>query len=141
MQRRIFLALTLSLAACAQPVNYQTASGRPERLFNAPPERVRAALATELVNRGYQIIRESESVIEGQKTSDNVWANMLMGSQWDPTVKVRATYTIIPSGSGTRVVGDLAIVGNAGTAFERVTPMSNSKASLDMQNALNAMQV
>jgi len=139
MNRRAAIGALIGLGGCASPVKYNTASGRPERSFAGPPDQVRAMLVSELVNRGYQITRETQSLVEGQKHSTNFAANVLLSTRYDPTVMVRASYTIIAVGDQTRVVGDLALVSNPGSAFERVTPMSNSEASLEMQAHLNRM--
>lgn len=141
MLRRTLMLLPLALTGCAAPVKYNTASGRPERTFDASPDRVRAALVGHLVNRGYQITNESASRVVGQKRTDNAMAQVLLGTNYDRNVEVRATFTIIPEGPRTRVVGDLALVSNPGSAFERVTPMSNSQDSIPMQQALDSLSV
>jgi hypothetical protein len=143
MKRRDVVVLCLGgiLGGCAARVIHETASGRPERQFSSGPEAVRAALVGELVNRGYNITQESQSVVVGQKFSNNLAANLMLGSSAYPTVMVRSSFTLIPNQAGTRVVGDIAIVGNPGSAFERVTPMSNSQGSKEMQDALNAIVV
>jgi hypothetical protein len=141
MDRRAFLISAMALSGCAAPVKFDTASGRPERLFNAPPETVRAALVSELVNRQYTITQESQSLVVGEKLSDNVAANLLMGTGARPQVSVRASFTMINTGSGTRVVGDLGVVQNKGTPFENVIPMSNSQSATEMQSALDAISV
>jgi hypothetical protein len=142
MNRRWFLSATLALAGCSSPIEHNTASGRPERLFaNTNPDKVRAALVTELVNRKYRISQESQSIVVGEKFTDNIGANMAFGTGLSPQATVRSSFTIIASGNDVRVVGDLAIVQNAGTGFERLIPMTNSASSLDMQSALNGIVI
>lgn len=141
MKRILFLAVLLLLTACTAPIQHNTASGRPERQFNAPPDAVRAALVAELVNRGYSISQETQSLVVGQKLSDNVAANVLMGTGMRPQVTVRSSFTMIAVGGGTRVVGDIAIIQNEGTAFERAIPQTNAPASADMQAAMDAIQL
>lgn len=106
-------------------MQHNTPSQKAERTFNAPPDRVQSALLTELVNRQYTITKQT--------------ANMLLGTTYDPTVDVRATFTVIPVKHQTRVVGDLVLVSNGGSAFEKVTPINNSESSMDMQAALNRL--
>jgi predicted trehalose synthase len=139
MNRIFFVAAMLLLTACTAPIQHNTASGRPERQFAAPPDVVRAALVTEMVNRGYTISQETQSMVVGQKLSDNVAANMLMGTGMRPQVTVRASFTMIATGGGTRVVGDIAVVQNEGTAFERAIPQTNARAAADMQAAMDAI--
>ena len=134
--------ISLSLIGCAgTQVQHNTASGRPERQFAAAPEAVRAALITELVNRGYSITKESQSLVQGEKFTDNFGAVMAYSTGYDSRVMVRVTYTMIPMGAETRVVGDIATVSNPGSGFERVHPLPNSQSSADMQNALNNLKV
>lgn len=129
------------LAACANHAQ-QTPSGRPERFFaGKQPDAVRAALVASLVNRGYSITRESQSLVSAQRETTSLAANVLLGSQYDPTVDARITYTLVSVNGGTRVVADLAFVTNAGSAFERVTDMRNSAASGEVQAILNAVEV
>jgi hypothetical protein len=127
------------MMGCAAQVQHNTPSQKAERTFNAPPERVQAALLTEMVNRQYTISKQTANVIEGTKPAAGFAANVLLGTTYDPTVDVRATFTVIPIGNQTRVVGDLALVSNGGSAFEKVTPINNSESSMEMQAALNRL--
>ena len=137
-----WLLIAVCLSGCAgTQIQHNTASGRPERVFQAPPEAVRSALATELVNRGYRITKESQSLIEGEKYTDKLGAVIAYSTQYDSRVMVRVTYTMIPTAEGTRVVGDIAAVSNPGSGFERSHPLQNTQSAADMQNALNGLKV
>lgn len=143
MRRTIaWLLVAVCLTGCAgTQVQHNTASGRPERVFQAQPDTVRAALVTELVNRGYRITKESQSLVEGEKFTDKVGAIIAYSTQYDSKVAVRVTYTMIPGPAGTRVIGDIQAVSNPGSGFERVHPLQNTASSADMQKALDGLQI
>jgi len=126
------------LAGCASPVVHNTASGKPERLFSSPPDQVRAALITELVNRHYSITQETQSLIVGEKVTKEVGVTLAYGTGFGPPT-VRSSFTMIPNPPGTRVVGDIVLIQNAGTGFQRIFPMDDSAGSNEMQAALNAI--
>ncbi len=129
------------LAGCAAPAKLNTASGRPERTFNASADAVRATLVSHLVNRGYQVTKESQSLVIAEKRAESVMAQVLLGTAYDANVNARASFTIIPQGSTTRVVGDLALVSNPGSAFERVTVITNADELNRMQEAMNGITI
>ncbi|MFS6706520.1 hypothetical protein WHK35_14555, partial [Staphylococcus aureus] len=66
--------------------------------------------------------------------------NLLLGSQWNPTVNIRVSLTFVPTGQETRIVADTAAVTNPGTAFEQITPITNPKANDGIQNWLYNVQ-
>lgn len=141
MMRHFLAAFVIALSACAAPVQHQTASGRPERQFSATPDTVRPVLINELVNRKYNITQESQSLIVAEKLSDNAAANLLLGTGHSPQLTVRVRFMMMATTSGTRVVGDIDLVQNRGTAFEKVIPQTHGASSVDMQTALDGLRV
>ena len=129
------LAVALSLAGC-NGVKHETASGRPEVTIRSSAEPVKSAVTGFLVNAGYSITKSSDIQVVGERTPDNAMAAVLFGSQYDSTPKARITYTILPLGGTTRVIADMAIVTNPGSAFERVTPLNNVPESAGVQRSL-----
>jgi hypothetical protein len=137
---RAFLAITavIGLGAC-QTVQHQTASGRPEVEIGRPASEVKAAFAGLLLNKGYSITRDTDLQLIAEKTIDNPAAVLLLGTGMGPP-RARVTTTLLSAGGATRVVSDISMVQNAGTAFERVTPMTDSPAAGELQNALAQVQ-
>jgi len=126
------------LSGCAATAPLETPSGRPEATINADKATVKAEMLNRSVNAGWQITRESESMVIVQKVNPSIMANVLLGSQWDPTTELRIVYTMVAAGSRTRVVADASIITNEGTAFERVMPITNNKQNemirLELEN-------
>ena len=129
--KNIFIAaaMALTLAGCAMTAPLETASGKPETSIVADKSVVKAELLNRLVTSGWQINRETDSMVVVEKVNPNIMANVLLGSQYDPTTELRVRYTIIPAGNSTRVLADASIVTNEGSAFEQVMPITNNKAN------------
>jgi C-terminal processing protease CtpA/Prc len=139
--RFLVLAAGLLCAACQTGVQHQTASGRPEiTIPNVSTDRVKSELVNRMVNGGFRIHRDTPYEISFEKPSDNFAVNVLMGSKYDSQPNVRASYTLAQIGSGVRVVGDLAIVTNPNSAFEKRTDMNNSQGGREYQEALDQLK-
>ena len=129
------LLVCFSLAACASPVTHQTASGRPEvTIATTTVDAVKGALISAMVNGGYSITRDSDYLLAFDRPVDNVLAAALLGSEYDSTPNARISYTIAELRSRIRVVADLALVTNPGSAFERHTNMNTNQDSLKVRN-------
>lgn len=83
----------------------------------------------------------TKTLLVFEKPIDNVFAAALLGSRYDRTPAARVTYTIIETESSTRIVASLAAITNPGSAFERVTPMDDSKDSVRVQQFLTALKI
>lgn len=129
----------IALAACAgcAQIQHHTASGRPEATISAPAPAVKAAVAGTLLNLGYALKKDTDLQIVAERRVDNLLANALLGSKYDPTVESRITLTFLQAGAATRVTADLGIVRNGGSAFEAVTDTTNSEAGLGAQAMLD----
>src|SRR5690606_37312044 len=126
MKPKIFaIALALLALSGCQTVQHATPSGRPEVTIRAPANNVKLAYIGTLTNLGYSMIRDTNYQIVMEKPVDNFMANLLMGSEYDPTVEARITATFLELGNQTRVTTDMGIVRNGGSAFEAVTPFNN----------------
>ena len=133
--------LCFLVAACATPVKHHTASGRPEvTIATTNVGAVKGALISEMVNRGYSITRESDFLVAFDRPIDNVWAAALLGSRYDSTPNARVSYTIARIQDAIRVVADLAIITNPGSAFERQTNMNANEDSRKIQGLLDRVK-
>lgn len=137
MLRRAFgiVILGCGLAAC-QGVQHNTSSGRPEVTISAPSKDVKVAVVGTLSNFGYQLKRDTDFQVVMERQIDNLMANVLLSSNYDPTVEARITSTFIDIGGQTRVITDLGVVRNGGSAFEAVTGVNNSGDSLGVQSLM-----
>lgn len=141
MKLRIIAALAAAVAVSAcQTVQHATPSGRPEVTINAPMDDVKATYVGTLTNFGYSMVRDTNYQIVMEKPVDNLMANVLLSSRYDPTVEARITATFLNMGGQTRVTTDMGIVRNGGSAFEAVTPLNGSQDSVGVQSLLNEIK-
>jgi len=137
----VVLSLLVFLAGCATPVTHNTKSGRPEVTISGKVgDQIAARLTNRMLNARYNVKNASKTLLVFEKPIDNVLAAVLLGSRYDSTPAARITYTIVESDTSTRVVASLAAITNPGSAFERVTPMDNSKDSASVQQMLSELQ-
>lgn len=126
---------SLVLSAC-QSVQHNTPSGRPEVTVNATAKDVKTAFVGTMSNFGYQLKRDTDFQVVMERQIDNMMANVLLSSNYDPTVEARVTATFMDFGNSTRVTTDLGVVRNGGSAFEAVTAFNGSGDSLGVQSLL-----
>lgn len=118
-------AAMLSLVACQTVKPPATASGRPEvSIAGAKPEQVKALLVSKMLDKGYRLAKDDSFNVTFEKVSDNLAANILFGTRAGGNPVVRVNYTIADLSGSVRVVADLAIISNAGMAFENRTDVS-----------------
>lgn len=116
----VALSLCLLTGCAAAPVE----EFRPAEISApAPAAELRARLLAVVIARGYSVTRETQSTLVVDKPSDNLAANVLLGSRMRPQVNARVTFTFIESAGRTRVVTELVIVTNPGTGLEQLTPI------------------
>ncbi|HVY12152.1 MAG TPA: hypothetical protein VHB73_01145 [Alphaproteobacteria bacterium] len=127
----------LVLCSCAAPVQHATASGKPEVTIAAAPKAIRSALENGMVNSGYTIAKDSNEVLVFEKeVTENLGASLIYGSQANPYPTARARFYLIPEGKRTRVVGDLSVISNGGSPYERVHALNNGVDSDTVQKML-----
>jgi hypothetical protein len=138
----LYCGTILLLSGCVAPVQHNTGSGKPEICISSkvPQEAVASALTSDLLNRGYSISQQTNTQVRGDKPVTNVLAAALLGSRYDSTPNARINYNIVSGQDCTRVVADMNIVTNPGSAFERLTAMSNSQDSVMIQSDLNQIK-
>lgn len=143
MRRRLFIigSCALALAGCAEPVTHATPSGRPEVTISGRSSAwAKDRLTNEMLNRGYTVTMDSGSTVAFDRASNNALANAFFGSGYDGVPNARITYSIVQIGGDTRIVADMAVITNPGSAFERRTPMNNNQDSTEIQELLNRIK-
>lgn len=140
LMRAAALTVALAVIAGCQTSQVTTASGRPEVTVTAPPEKVRATILNEAVNRRFTIKTDTVYSLVVEQPSKDFMMGLLLGSNWDPTVNVRVTFTFVPLEAQTRVIAEQVAVTNPGTAMERITPLTGQKAVDGLQAWLDGLQ-
>lgn len=135
----IFLTIFMSGCATVQPL--KTPTGKPEvTISNVTKKQVIDALTNQMLARGYQIKNVTEyNAVYGKRT-DSFAAAILLGSRYDAIPEARISYAIVETGAGVRVVATLEMVTNPGSAFERVTDLSQGKDAHNIQNMLENLK-
>lgn len=129
------------LAGCATPVVHQTASGKPEVTIDTENViGVKEALVSRMINRRYNLISDSDYQLVFDRPIENFLAGALLGSRYDSTPNARITYTLAVGTDSVRIVADLAIITNPGSAFERRMEMNSVKDSMEFQEMLNQLR-
>lgn len=141
MVRKVLLAVALcgaaSLGGCAGQVTHDTPSGKVEEVFGASPDKVKPVLVSLMVNDGFNLTRDTNYQLAFDKPVQNVLAAALLGSKYDATPNERVSLMLVPVGPNTRVILDISVVTNPGSAFERLTPLNNGPDSARFQAALD----
>ena len=137
--KKSLVLLPLLLAACQQPVQHDTASGRPEVCIRkATPAQVSAELSSDLLNRGYSITQQTDNLVRADHPLKGFGAALLASAyNSNEMPNARVTYNIVKTESCTRVVADIAEVVNPGTGFEHTELLNNSQDSLLVQQTLD----
>lgn len=139
------LALALlALGACqtTQSSTPSTASGLPEvTIAGVTPDRVKAELVNVMINRNFRVVKDTPLQLALDAPVTNILASVLLGSQYDSQPVERASFTLIQQGGATRVVADLAIITNPGSAFEMRTTINGGTESAAVQLALDDVRV
>lgn len=131
--KRLSLLAVLVLAGCATAPPPQTPSGKPEvMLSNVDAGCVRSSMANALADQGYSIKTMSDYSIVAEKKVTSGAAAFLYSTQMSGNPDARVTVTMIPSGTSVRMMMDAAYVSNAGTGFEKSTPIPASQGDEQM---------
>lgn len=144
MVRKLVLVVSLSffLVSCAAPITHNTPSNRPEVAIDSTDAgKVKSFLVSAMLNHGYNITRESDFRIVFDRPVQNALAAALLGSRYDSTPNARVTFSVVPSGNTIRVIADLAVITNPGSAFERRMSMNSHQNSKGIQALMDAVKI
>lgn len=122
------LFVVFALSGCATLPPPQTPSGRPEiTLSNVNAACVRSKTANALVDGGFAIKTMNDYSLIAERKVTSGMAAFLYSTQMSGNPDERVTITFIPNGSAVRMVWNAAYVSNAGTGFEKSTPIPASQ--------------
>ena len=94
-----------------------------------------------MINRRYAITRETDFFVVFDRPVTNVLAAALLGSRYDSTPNARISYSLARIQDRIRVVADLAIITNPGSAFERPMNMNANQDALEIQAMMDHVRV
>lgn len=77
-----------------------------------------------MLNRGFDLRKDTNYQLVFERPITDIFTAALFGSQYDHTPNARITATQAASPKSVRVIVDLAVVTNPGSAFERRTPQT-----------------
>jgi S1-C subfamily serine protease len=122
---------------CATTKPLNTPSGKPDiTIPNVNKKQVTDALVSQMINQGFSIKSSSDYNIVFIKPLDNFGAELLLGSNYDRTPEHRASFMLVESGDGIRIVLTNQAITNPGSAFEKVTDLSTGKSGQSWQDFL-----
>lgn len=139
----ILLIVFLSFMAtgCATIKPLPTPSGRPEvTIPNVTKKQVIDTLTNRMINKGYQLSSVNDYVVVFNKKVDSFMAGVIYGSRYDSTPAARVSYNLVETDAGIRVIVTLEVVTNPGSAFERVTDLSQGPDAKDAQRSLEEVK-
>ena len=117
MNKWFMILLCSALVGCIPPVILNTMSGRPEIMTSTPLEKLKPELVSAMMNRGYSMRSDSGMVMMMEKRLPDAYG-ISHGSRYDPIPAGRITFTFLQSSAQVRLIADLAIVTNPGSAYE-----------------------
>jgi hypothetical protein len=116
------VAICVALAGCQTAAEAPaTASGKPEVTIKSTTAAVKARLLSLAMDRRFNVTKDTEYLLQVEKPTDNVAAQVLFGSRYDGTPAERVVFTFAPLGDSVRVVASAMLVTNPGSAFEQIT--------------------
>lgn len=121
-----FLSAALLVGGCATSPPLGTPSGRPEvTIRNATKKQVIDTIVSHKLHRGATITAVTDyEVIASEVVSTNLGATLLFGSRYDPNPRAQIRYNVVEVPSGIRVFSTAEMITNPGSAFQRVTPVT-----------------
>lgn len=143
--KKVFLLLLFAVASCATPVQHNTPSGKPEvTIESSDTGEIKSQLVNRMIDRGYTITRDTDYLIAFDRPVDaaggGLMVGLLFGSRYDGTPNARISFTLSKMGDRVRVVADMRIVTNPGSAFERTTEVNQNADSLGVFDMLRSIK-
>ncbi len=140
--RALLLAPLLVLGACFTTRPLETPSGKPEvELRTKDLELAKRGVAEEILPRGFQLRSHGETWIRFFRPADDLETKLVARSRLSGTPVYYVTARLVPAGPGLRMVCDIELVANAGTASQKVTDLSRETAAAhELQDVLGQVQ-
>jgi hypothetical protein len=131
----------LLIAGCATGPPLTTASGHPEvTISGVAAQKVQGAVIERGMSKGWILERQTENAITFLRPTNNALASILLASNYDTNVKERIRYTTVSVGGAVKLYATVEFVGNQGSAFEHVTPITNNNYNQGLQQSLEQIK-
>lgn len=134
------LGLMLTLGACGTLPHAETPTGRPDVTIRAKPETIKAYLIERISAKGAVLVQETPSTLVFEAPTQNAGAIIMMGTSHQSQPTERYSYTIVKQGNMTRVMANLSIIANQGTAFEKRMDFNRTHEAVAVQASLERMK-
>jgi hypothetical protein len=92
------------------------------------------------MSKGWTLERETENTITFLLPTSNPLAGVLLSSNYDTSVKERIRYISVVVGGGVKLYSTVEFVGNQGSAFEKVTPITSNNYYQALQQGLEEIK-
>src|SRR6218665_2479920 len=126
------------LAGCATTAQMKAAAVANQPIVvNAGKQAARDAVAQAFVSQGYMITKDSDFVLQFSAPTSSAMVQLLLSSGYDSRVEARITVQFVGD-NPTTVSWRAAYVTNPGSAFERLTDVSNGADAPMLQGRLQA---
>lgn len=130
----------LSVAGLLLVVAVGDAHAQARAEISAPgvsAQALKGQIINEMFNRGFSILNDTPNLVVFDKVNNNFAATLFFGTPYGGAPHYRVTVSLAEIGGSTRAFSDIALIGNAGTAFERRTDFNQGNDLSEMQGILN----
>ncbi|MDD3143016.1 MAG: PDZ domain-containing protein [Candidatus Cloacimonetes bacterium] len=130
------------LSSCASNYAVDSPTGRAEVIINGVPKKdISDTIVNNMLSRGFTLQKLNDyQLIFGIKETD-LGLMLLAGSHYDSVPEWRYTYNLVDFAGGIRILTNIWLVTNPGSAFEKITDVStNSKSAQNMHTELNQLK-
>lgn len=132
----ILLAAVVVLAGCASTAQMRAAAVANQPIaVKASKQQARDAVAQAFVSQGYMITKDSDFVLEFSAPTKSGWVQLLLSSNYDSRVDARLSVQFVGE-NPTTVSWRAFYVTNPGSAFERLTDVSNGADAPMLQSRI-----
>lgn len=134
MPRLIVPALALLVACASGP---KTASGRPELLVaGITKDTAKQLLLADAAADGWTVEKSDDAGLVVARQRKDVGSALAFDSSYDSTPYTRPRYTIVEERTNVHVYAQAHVITNYGSAFERVSDVSDGKMGVQVQDKL-----
>ena len=135
--KRIVVLLPLLLMGC-QSYQPNTPSGKAEvTIHRATVEVVKSAIVNKALSDGWMVTTDSTFMLQLERREESFAAQLLLGSGFNRVPNRRKIYSFAQLGDDSRVVVEMAMVTNPGSAFEQRMFLDTGEVVKGMQDDLD----
>jgi len=127
---------------CATNYQVNSSTGKAEVIINGVDRKeIKDVMLNAMLSDGFYLQNQNEYQLVFGKKDNSLTMSLLAGSNYDITPEWRYTFTMVDYSGGIRILTNIWIVTNPGSAFESINDLStNTKAAQNMQIGLNSFK-